>query len=289
MGGYPAPPAARMTSSQSYLPVFAEVADRRQGRRRRAARRARSASTATRSPCRRAVTLVGPLQYLLRLRGVRAAVRAAVEPGDAALLQVRPPRNWRAAAPVPAPPWDAVRARGRWRSLRRVRTRGPAPPAAPVAARVVHRQAALPVPHRRRRRLRHRRALQSRYPPRRRGRRHRLPSPARRPGVRRPAADALAQGRRAARVRRLARNAVQGDRHRSSRRCRCWCRPARGAPRAPRRRTLPPDLERLVRQRRLGERVAFAGAVPPGAAVRLFLRQRRPVRAAVADRGCPRR
>lgn len=31
------------------------------------------------------------------------------------------------------------------------------------------------------------------------------------------------------------------------------------------------DLERLVRERRLGGRVAFAGAVPPGAAVRLFL------------------
>ncbi|MFF5230796.1 glycosyltransferase family 4 protein [Dactylosporangium sp. NPDC000521] len=31
------------------------------------------------------------------------------------------------------------------------------------------------------------------------------------------------------------------------------------------------DLERLVRERRVGGRVAFAGAVPPGAAVRLFL------------------
>ncbi|WP_433055271.1 glycosyltransferase [Dactylosporangium sp. CS-033363] len=32
-----------------------------------------------------------------------------------------------------------------------------------------------------------------------------------------------------------------------------------------------PDLERLVRERRLGGRVSFAGAVPPGAPVRLFL------------------
>ncbi|MGI5246789.1 glycosyltransferase family 4 protein [Dactylosporangium sp. CA-139066] len=32
-----------------------------------------------------------------------------------------------------------------------------------------------------------------------------------------------------------------------------------------------PGLERLVRDRRLGGRVSFAGAVPPGAAVRLFL------------------
>ncbi|GAA3274375.1 glycosyltransferase family 4 protein [Dactylosporangium vinaceum] len=32
-----------------------------------------------------------------------------------------------------------------------------------------------------------------------------------------------------------------------------------------------PELERLVRERRLGGRVSFAGAVPPGAPVRLFL------------------
>ncbi|MDG6100824.1 glycosyltransferase [Dactylosporangium aurantiacum] len=215
---------------------------------------------------------VGPLQYLLRLRGVRAAVRTAVEPGDAALLRVPSPigtllhrrlrrRGWPFGLEVVGDPYDVFAPEVMRHPLRPLlrawftaRLRFQCRTAVAVAY-VTER------------------ALQSRYPA--------APGavtaayssiqldePAFVDRPRAPAApkvavrlvsvgslempykgiDTLIEA-----LPILVRAGLEAHLvHLGDGRCR-------------------PDLERLVRQRRLGGRVAFAGAVPPGAAVRLFL------------------
>ena len=257
---------------QRYLPVFAEVrvvarVAERPGRPPDACRVDGEHVTVHAVP-----HYVGPLQYLRRLRAVRAAVRAAVEPGDAALLRVPSPigtllhrhlrrRGRPFGLEVVGDPYDVFAPEALRHPLRPLlrawftaRLRSQCRTAVAVAY-VTER------------------ALQSRYPA--------------APGavtaayssiqlddtafVDRPRAaaspkvqvrlvsvgslempykgiDTLIEA-----LPMLVRAGLEAHLvHLGDGRCR-------------------PDLERLVRQRRLGGRVAFAGAVPPGAAVRLFL------------------